>query len=71
MLSPGELTYGYPRQQRLEKGIVFRKRRQHFGIMRDVYEDGEAVLGDGRIIVDDEFEVLDRLELIPLEEGYV
>ena len=65
--SAGELTYGYPRQERLEKGIVVRERLEHFCIVRYVYEDGEPVLGYLGVVSDDELEVFDGLELIPLE----
>lgn len=65
----GELTYGYPRKKSLEKRIVFGKLFEHFGIGRDVDEDGEGVLGYGRIVLDEELEILDGFELIALEEG--
>jgi hypothetical protein len=42
-----------------------------FAIRRDVDEDGEGVLRYRRIVPDEQFQVLDRLELVALEEGDV
>jgi hypothetical protein len=39
--------------------------------VRYVYEDGEPVLSYLGVVFDDELEVLDGFELVPLEECYV
>jgi hypothetical protein len=40
----------------------------HFAVCRDVDEDGEGVLRYRRIVSDEQFQVLDGLELVALEE---
>jgi hypothetical protein len=39
--------------------------------VRYIYEDGEPVFGYGGVVFNDELEVLDGLELVPLEQCYV
>lgn len=50
----GELAYGYPRQKRLEEGVVLRKGLLHLAVVRDVDEDREGVLRDRRVVLDEE-----------------
>lgn len=61
LVRPGELTYYYPRQKCFQECIIVGERLQNLLVRRDVDQNGKAILSDRRIVLDDEFEVLDRL----------
>lgn len=62
------LTYGHPAQQILEELVIVDQTADDLLIVGHIDEHGEGIFRDGRVILDQKFEVDDGFQVVVFEQ---
>jgi hypothetical protein len=64
----GDWSYSNFLQQRLEEDVVVDACLDDFWVVGHVDQHGKGILGDGRVVFDQELEIADRFESVAFEQ---